>query len=84
MIILTKPKLNHVITETRETMTVTLHHNSRVFSAVVFRFCSSSLCSLTFFRGSELLLQVPRIENSFCDTVQAAKIALLALASKAA
>lgn len=83
MIILTKPKLNHVITENRETMTVTLHHNSRVFSAIVSRACSSSLCSLILFRDSEQVQKIPRIGNTFSETVKIAKMTLLYLADNA-
>ena len=84
MIILTKPTMHHVITENRETMRVTLHHRDRVFSAIVSRACSSSLCSLILFRDSEQVQKIPRIGNTFSETVEVAKIALLALASKAA
>ena len=84
MIILAKPTLKHVITEDRETMTVTLQHGGRVFSAKVSRYCYSSLCSLILFRDSEQVQKIPRIENSFCETVNVAKIALLGLAQKAA
>lgn len=82
MIILTKPTLKHVITEDHEAMTITLQHKGRVFSAKVFRYCYSSLCSLILFRDSEQVQKVPRIENSFCETVEAAKLALLSLAAK--
>lgn len=84
MIILTKPTMHHVVTEDRETMTVTLQHKGRVFSAKVLRYCYSSLCSLTLFRDAVQVQKVPRIENSFSETVQIAKIALLGLAEKAA
>ena len=84
MIILTKPTMHHVVTEDRETMTVTLQHKGRVFSAKVRRYCYSSLCSLTLFRDAVQVQKVPRIENSFCETVNVAKIALLALAQDAA
>ena len=84
MIILTKPTLRHVITEDRETLTLTLRHKGRVFSAVVQRYCYSSLNCLTLFRNSEIVQKVPRIENSFCETVDAAKIALLGLAQETA
>ena len=82
MIILTKPTMHHVITEDHETMTLTLQHKDRVFSAKVFRYCYSSLCSLTLFRDAVQVQKVPRIENSFCETVEVAKLALLALADK--
>lgn len=84
MIILTKPTLKHVITEDREVMTVTLPHKGRVFSAKVSRYCYSSLSALILFRNSEIVQKIPRIENSFCETVQVAKIALLALAQETA
>lgn len=83
MIILTKPSLRHIITETRETMTVTLHHNSRVFSAIVSRACSSSLCCLILFRDSEQVQKIPRIGNTFTETVKIAKMTLLYLADNA-
>lgn len=82
MIILTKPTLHHVVTEDRETMRVILPHHGRVFSAVVSRYCYSSLCSLTLFRDAVQVQKVPRIENSFCETVEVAKLALLAIAAK--
>ena len=82
MIILTKPTLKHVITENRETMTLTLQHKGRVFAAKVSRCCYSSLCSLILFRDSEQVQKIPRIENSFCETVEVAKFALLSLAAK--
>ena len=81
MIILTKPTMHHVITEDHETMTLTLQHKGRIFSAEVFRYCYSSLCSLTLFRDSEQVQKIPRIENSFCETVEVAKLALLSLAA---
>ena len=84
MIILKKPTLHHVVTEDRETMTLTLQHKGRVFSAKVLRYCYSSLCSLTLFRDAVQVQKVPRIENSFCKTVQIAKIALIALAQDTA
>ena len=84
MIILTKPTLKHVITEDREVMTVTLSHKGRVFSAKVCRECCSSLSALSLYRDSKMLQKVPRIENSFYETVQIAKIALIAIAQEAA
>ena len=82
MIILTKPTLHHIVTEDHETMTLTLQHKGRIFSAKVFRYCYSSLCSLTLFRDAVQVQKVPRIENSFCETVEVAKLALLSLAAK--
>lgn len=84
MIILTKPTLHHVVTEDREVMTVTLPHKGRVFSARVCRECCSSLSALSLYQDSKMLQKIPRIENSFCETVQIAKIALLALVQEAA
>ena len=84
MIILKKPTLHHVVTEDRETMTLTLQHKGRVFSARVCRECCSSLSALSLYRDAKMLQKIPRIENSFCETVQIAKIALIALAQDAA